>query len=175
MGGVEDSDVLVAGDGELFLKTRSWIVMTRYQVLSSVKKSLVSAKEGRFKVSFLWPNLTAQTAQSVAMMRDASNGKAKNTFWKSGESEADAMTRFFKEKFFGASSSSSTRSQASWCTVIVDEAHFLKNPLTYWGIGTALLGCNAQLLPAFELIAAVRLLHSFEFGARHTVVGDKLY
>jgi len=47
--------------------------------------------------------------------------------------------------------------------------------LTYWGIGTALLGCNAQLLPAFELIAAVRLVHSFEFGARHTVVGDKLY
>ena len=99
MGGVEDSDVLVAGDGELFLKTRSWIVMTRYQVLSSVKKSLVSAKEGRFKVSFLWPNLTAQTAESLAMMRDASNGKAKNTFRKSGESEADAMTRFFKEKF----------------------------------------------------------------------------
>ena len=109
------------------------------------------------------------------MMRDASNCKAKNTFRKSGESEEDAMTRFFKEKFFGASSSSSTRSQASWCTVIVDEAHFLKNPLTYWGIGTTLLGCNAQLLPAFELIAAVRLVHSFEFGARHTVVGDKLY
>ena len=144
MGMVEDSDVLVAGEGELFLKTRSWTVMTRYQVLSTVKKSLVSAKEGRFKVSFLWPNLTAQTAQSFAMMLDASNGKAKNTFRKSGESEADAMTRFFKEKFFGASSSSPTRRQASWCTVIVDEAHFLKNPLTYWGIGTALLGCHAQ-------------------------------
>jgi hypothetical protein len=49
------------------------------------KKSLVSAKEGRFKASFLWPNLTAQTAQSLALMRDASNGKAKNTFRKSGE------------------------------------------------------------------------------------------
>ena len=40
MGGVEHSDILVAGEDELFLKAyHSWIVMTRYQVLSSVRKS----------------------------------------------------------------------------------------------------------------------------------------
>ena len=58
----------------------------------------------------------------------------------SGESEAACVARllsiFIEDPY--------ERQTLSFRNVIVDEAHFLKNLVSYWGIGCALLGVNAE-------------------------------
>ena len=71
----------------------------------------------------------------------AEKGKAKNLFKERGETEAACITRYLKrfvqqQRF--------ERQGAAFRAVIIDEAHFLKNLCSYWGIGTALLGVNAE-------------------------------
>lgn len=70
----------------------------------------------------------------------ASIGKARNNFRKRGESEADCATRILSAFVnFGDG-----RKEPVFRTVVIDEAHFCKNLVAYWGIGCALLGVNAE-------------------------------
>eukprot|EP00978_Attheya_sp_CCMP212_P033449 scaffold134990_cov44-Attheya_sp.AAC.2 len=65
----------------------------------------------------------------------AANGKKKNKFRKDRETEGDCITRLMR-----------FQCKTIFCTVLIDEAHFLKNLVSYWGIGACLLGCHAERL-----------------------------
>ena len=114
----------------------------RYQVQAEVISSL---QREPFKQCELWPNLTKQVAKCLEMQRKASVGtlKGRNTFRKDSETLADAVKRCMTEALFKRDGVASLKVRPTFCTVVIDEAHFLKNPLTFWGIGASLLGCHA--------------------------------
>lgn len=73
----------------------------------------------------------------------ADKGKAKNLFKRTGESEAACVARVL-ETFIEDQKFERRSLVASFRTVIVDEGHFLRNLTSFWGIGAALLGLNAE-------------------------------
>jgi hypothetical protein len=62
--------------------------------------------------------------------------KDNNVYRKENETLSECVTRLL-QKCLG-------KIQPSFRTVVIDEAHFLKNLLTYWGLGAALLGIHAE-------------------------------
>lgn len=77
----------------------------------------------------------------VNMIR-ASAGKAKNKFRRQDkkEEEADVVTRLLNQ--FAVSNQEIL--QPVFRTVLIDEAHLLRNICSYWGIGAALMGLHGE-------------------------------
>jgi len=87
--------------------------------------------------------ISSHLAANTQYCYRAEKGKAKNLFKEKGETEAACVTRLLKG-FIRTQQWDRHPPALSFRTVIVDEAHFLKNLCSFWGIGTALLGINAE-------------------------------
>lgn len=87
--------------------------------------------------------LTNSICRCCIRHRRADRGKAKNEFKHKGESEAACVARLL-ETFLEQQQFQGRPIPLSFRTVIADEAHFLKNLCSFWGIGLSLIGINAE-------------------------------
>jgi hypothetical protein len=86
--------------------------------------------------SLLFPNVPLQHIGKLRnqYVCDKGKGKEKNKFIRDKESSQDCVARLI----------AGMNSIKAYQTVIVDEAHFCKNTLAYWGLGLALLGSTSH-------------------------------
>lgn len=63
-------------------------------------------------------------------------GKASNNHKREGEGPCECATRLLH--------AASRHIAPAFRTVVIDEAHFLKNLLAYWGLAAGLLGLHAH-------------------------------
>jgi hypothetical protein len=89
-------------------------------------------KKKKSSTSILFPNVPLQHIGKLRnqYVADKGKGKEKNNFIRDKESSQDCVARLI----------AGMNSIKAYQTVIVDEAHFCKNVLAYWGLGLALLG-----------------------------------
>ena len=71
----------------------------------------------------------------------AGKGKTKNRFIQEKEKVQDCVCRLVCK---GKNRNQEEVPQFTFQTIIVDEAHFCKNVLAYWGLGLALLGTQTR-------------------------------
>ena len=134
-----------------------FLLMTRYSLQAEVKRvfdriydSGVINESSGTSSSVLFPaasptHLRALYCQYIASackhdeLSGISRKPVHNSFRKNHESLPDAVSRHLRN-ILAASSSAGFVFE----TVIIDEAHFLKNRTTYWGIGAGLLGCHSS-------------------------------
>ena len=74
----------------------------------------------------------------------ANKGKERNHFLKKNEKSQDCVARLVKNHLKRNKRAGAAVPQFTFQTIIVDEAHFCKNALAYWGLGLALLGTQSS-------------------------------
>jgi hypothetical protein len=91
-------------------------------------------KKKKPSTSVLFPNVPLQHIGKLRNQYMSEKGKEKNNFRREKESRQDCVARLV----------TGMNSTTAYQTVIVDEAHFCKNVLAYWGLGLALLGSTSH-------------------------------
>jgi len=154
LGGVTLSDIYMAGKTKLksskdlgkknvrVKPTQTWQIMTRYYMSAKMQVLIKTARlnavdDMKMAQSPFWPGLSKPDAKKLVNLYYAPKGRKKRGKQSKDENYIGDMLRFFKAQ-------RKKDREATWCTVVIDEAHFLKNPLTFWGVGAGLLGCHAQ-------------------------------
>ena len=143
----------------------TWVLLTRYTLQTEVQGAYDAALDGASLASPLFPRAAKLLPDLFAQYRSAA-GKAKrgekNTLLRKGETEHDCVRRLVAAFFFGGGGASSAlvepegvkaegaarRVAYASTTVIIDEAHFLRNAASKWGIGAALLGHSSKFCVA---------------------------
>lgn len=88
--------------------------------------------------SNLYPEIGIQILKGLKAQYTSSAGKPGCNEWKErGETESECVTKILRmnAKSFG---------KPIFRTLLIDEAHFLKNLVSYWGLGAALLGMVSE-------------------------------
>ena len=117
-----------------------WVLLTRYTLLTEVRQALEGAwtHAGTKCSSPLFPHLTSQLASALHQVYKAAHGREKHQHKMPGETEADIVSRLVQTAFPSGGSLDVFR------TLIIDEAHFLKNQASFWGIGAMLLAVHSD-------------------------------
>jgi hypothetical protein len=123
-------------------KNAAYLLLNRYQLQTETRylfnqlpKGFNSrARTDRDYKSPLYPTAQKQLLCKLKNQYLSANGKEKNHDKHKNETASECVTRLLTigncNKVFR--------------TLVIDEAHFLKNLLSYWGLGTALLGLHAE-------------------------------
>jgi len=157
--GVEPARITIIGETKKDTKERGgsinanknsvrvgrYIIGTRYKIQSEMKKLFESTSatnsQGRYK-SVLFPHVPIYLIKKLRNQYRAKQGKERNK-WSSNtikrEPDMDRVTRLIRESF-----RSKVSLKHAFQSVIIDEAHFVKNVLAFWGMGTALLGAQSK-------------------------------
>jgi len=88
------------------------------------------------KDSNLFPSIEIHLLKQLENQYSASQSKCKNDFKEKDETESEFVTRVLGKNAHNV--------EDLFRTILIDEAHFLKNLVSYWGLGTALLGMSSQ-------------------------------
>jgi hypothetical protein len=139
-----------------------YVLLTRYQ-LQSETKGLLSRSKGRdssspVPKSPLFPRLNNSILTQLHHLYWCSNGKERCQYRQDKETLLECTTRLLTEAMLDI--------PHSFQTVIIDEAHFHKNLLAYWGLGAAMIGlCADWIVPmvgclALETVMSLLLLFS---------------
>ena len=89
--------------------------------------------------SVLFPNVSLRDVHKLRNQYMSDNGKENNLFSREKESRLDCVARLVS----GMITTTSSNSCFNYQTIIVDEAHFCKNVLAFWGLGLSLL-CSSS-------------------------------
>ena len=153
--GVEPARIKILGERKRDTKKRSpnkrtvkggiFILCTRYKVQSEMRRlfdcSTTADLQANQKKSDLFPNVSTSLIKILCNQYLSEKGKERNKCIHKKEARPDCVARLIRESFRGGDGSSL---KAAFHTVIVDEAHFVKNLLAYWGMGVALLGAQSK-------------------------------
>ena len=153
--GVEPARIKILGERKKDAKKRSpnkrtirggiYILCTRYKVQSEMRRlfdcSSTADLQANQKKSDLFPSVSTALIKKLRNQYSAEKGTERNKFIRKKEARTDCVARLIRESFRGGNESSL---KAAFHTVIVDEAHFVKNLLAYWGMGVALLGAQSK-------------------------------
>jgi len=141
-------------DDKALVQGNTFILMTRYEILAEMRKFM------KRKESNLFPKITVQLLKQLENQYLATQSKVKNKWrlnreqleketqskaknksrneWKrDGETEPQCVTRLLKQNLRKCG-------RPMYRTILIDEAHCLKNVVSYWGLGAALLGLASQ-------------------------------
>ena len=153
--GVEPARIYVMGEKKKDAKARGgrtykrsstqegmFLLCTRYKIQSELKKlfeqttNLKSALDS----SILFQHIPPALIKKLHNQYLAEKGKARNHFIRQRERRQDCVTRLIRSSF----NEGKVSFRVAFNSIIIDEGHFLKNVLAYWGIGAALLGGQAK-------------------------------
>ena len=104
----------------------TFILLTRYELMSEMRNMMLTKK------SNLYPQIDTMLLNMLDNQYMAGQSKARNEYRNDNETESQCVTRML--------SNNAHRLRVCFRTILIDEAHFLKNLVSYWGIATALLG-----------------------------------
>jgi hypothetical protein len=105
-----------------------FILMTRHNVMSEMRRFMED------KRSNLFPQIDISLLKKLENQYYAAKGSVPNHYKENDENESEYVTRALKKHSL----------KALFRTLLIDEAHFLKNLVSFWGLGTALLGMASQ-------------------------------
>ena len=145
----------VSRDSILFVKNRkqlgsggfsrcyNFIFMTRYTLQAECKDIMTECdKQSRPQrtKSSLFPSIGVSILRKFSTLHRASTGKEREHVWfrKERENYDDCSSRIL------ASEVRDRKVRPCFGLLIIDEAHFLKNRVSYWGIGASLLGVHSS-------------------------------
>lgn len=129
-------------DDKILAHNDHFILTTRHSLASEVRAVLREEH-----ISNLIPKLPKSLMNALLNIYLAGEGKEKNKFRQKGESGPSCIRRFL-QKYKGHISK-----QILFRTILIDEAHFLKNLSTYWSICAAILALGAdKYLSTYPLI-----------------------
>ncbi len=153
--GVEPARICVMGERKKDTKARGgssyksssaqegmYLLCTRYKIQSELKKlfeqtaNLKSALNSSILVQHIPTTLIGKLRNQYL----AEKGKESNKYIRNRERRQDCVTRLIRESF----NDNKVSFKIAFNSVIIDECHFLKNVIAYWGIGAALLGGQAK-------------------------------
>jgi SNF2 family DNA or RNA helicase len=119
-----------------------FILMEKSKLQMELKEIFQGIKNKTFRkqTSSLFPQATMEDFQILWVQYEAAHGRARNDYRRANEAEDDCVRRLAGEI--------SRRFQPCFRTVVLDESHFLKNQLAYWGIAALLLtGHSERAIP----------------------------
>lgn len=93
------------------------------------------------KSSSLFPHITREDYRKLCTQYRAAQGKERNTYRKEKELPDDCVRRLVHDM---ANRMRAQHKEPAFRTVVIDESHFLKNQLAYWGIAGLLLSAHAE-------------------------------
>lgn len=108
----------------------TFILMTRYEIMAELR-AFFSEKN-----SNLFPSIGIPLLKKLENQYEASQAKTKNLHKHKKENESECVTRLLR--------TNANRIKDTFRMILIDEAHFLKNLTSFWGIGTALLGMASE-------------------------------
>lgn len=118
-----------------------YIFMTRYTLATETKdilhESAVAVNPQRTQSS-LYPDYTKNFYAKMWRLKRGSDGHTTNNPRNERETFDDCLTRLVKLNL------ARRPKTPVFGLVIIDEAHFLKNRVSFWGIGAAMLGVHAE-------------------------------
>ena len=123
-----------------------YILLTRYKIQSELKQLFEQTTTANLKSallnSILFHHIPPLLIGKLRNQYLAEKGKERNKYIHSHQREKrqDCITRLIRESF----NDDKFSFKIAFNTVIIDECHFLKNVLAYWGIGAALLGGQSK-------------------------------
>jgi hypothetical protein len=135
MGGIPASRIQYFHPNDYLPKSDCFILMTRYNVQSELR-AMFNTKESNF-----FPNLKVEVIRALDNQKKAADGKQKNKYRTKDETEAACVTRLIESNMMSSNNFLGFRFR----TILIDEAHFLKNLSAYWGMGCALLGALSEV------------------------------
>ena len=120
--------------------------MTRHCLMNDVQAAMdaFSKDDEVAQVSPLFPTAEKELLEDLRDQYLAANAKlkGKNTLRQKGEGEHDVVRRLIDDYYH---KNLANPPVAVIRTLIIDEAHFLRNAVSFWGIGAALAGNGAEL------------------------------
>ncbi|KAL7499275.1 hypothetical protein ACHAWT_006896 [Skeletonema menzelii] len=153
--GVEPARIYVMGEKKKDAKARGggtyknsstqegmYLLCTRYKIQSELKKLFEQTTnlKSALNSSILFQHIPPALIRKLQNQYLAEKGKARNNYIRQRERRQDCITRLIRSSFNDDKASF----KIAFNSVIIDECHFLKNVLAYWGIGAALLGGQAK-------------------------------
>ena len=115
-----------------------FVLATRYQLQTEAKYVFTQVKSNMAACpsSPLFPNASKSLLLKLKNQYLADRGKARDDFRLGGESRSTCITRLMER--------SQKEIDTCFRTVVIDEAHFLKNLVAYWGLAAGLLGLHTN-------------------------------
>lgn len=120
------------------LKGEVWVLANRYNLQTELRYMWGDEKKKTIAKSVLLPNASTKMMLLLKNQYLAANGKVKNEHIGQG----DAVTP--SEVITDALGEHMDRVERTYQTVCIDEAHFLKSLVTYWGCAAGLLGLQSE-------------------------------
>ena len=119
-----------------------YLLCTRYKIQSELKKLFEQTAnlQSVLNSSILFQHIPPTLIRKLRNQYLAEKGKDRNNFIRNRERRQDCIARLIRESF----NDDKVSFKIAFTSVIIDECHFLKNVLAYWGIGAALLGGQAK-------------------------------
>ncbi|KAH8063264.1 ATP binding protein [Aureococcus anophagefferens] len=120
----------------------TWVLLTRHCLMNDVRAAMDSFDSGgdRASASPLFSTASPELLDDLRTQYLSANAilKGKNDVKEKGETEHDCVRRLVDEFYHNGGPAPTIR------TLIIDEAHFLRNQVSFWGIGAALCGQSAE-------------------------------
>lgn len=134
-----------------FLEGPIYVLLTRYQLQTATKCLLSNAGKSHeqnrtqfLPKSILFPNLEQGFLLQMQNMYKCNKGKAQNKYKIFNEKTIPCTTRLMKD--------AAASVKHVFRTVVIDEAHFHKNLLAFWGLGAGMLSmCVERVIPMVSL------------------------
>lgn len=137
---------------------QSYILCTRYKIQSELRKLFDTTASGSgsmdqnekagsitdYKDTTLFRRVPWALIGKLRNQYRADKGKEKNRHILPKEKGQDCVARLVRNEKTTKRGNHSNVLQFAFQTLIVDEAHFCKNVLAYWGLGLALLGTQSK-------------------------------
>lgn len=131
------------------VQSRKYLLATRYKIQSELKHlfevtgNLKSAINDSILFSHIPPNLIVKLRNQYL----AEKGKERNKYIRKRERRQDCITRLIRESF----NDNKASFKIAFNTVIIDECHFLKNIVAYWGMGKLTSVLTSNFIMRLEL------------------------
>ncbi|KAL7547901.1 hypothetical protein ACHAWF_011183 [Thalassiosira exigua] len=125
-------------------RSAQFVVCTRYKIQTEMRRLFDYSKtkelQANQKRSLLFSDVPTALVKKLRHEYNVDKGKESSfAHGRGSDSKEDRVTRLIRESL-GAKNGLGHVFE----TVIIDEAHFLRNVLAYWGMGAALLGAQAK-------------------------------
>ena len=139
MGGIPDRSIKYYRKNDKTLRSgNTFILLTRYKLMTEMRDVMENKQRGGYQ-SNLFPTMPDNLRRKLRNQYKASCGKEKNLHKKYGESIPACVNRILRD----AHRSPIFKTEL-FRTVLIDESHYLKNAVSYWGMGAAILGMLSE-------------------------------
>jgi SNF2 family DNA or RNA helicase len=115
-----------------------FILMEKSKLQTELREIFEGIKDKNLRktTSSLFPQATMDNFRALWVQYEASHGRARNAYQFEKEAPDDCVRRLIGEM--------SRHYKPCFRTVVLDESHFLKNQLAYWGIAALLLTVHSE-------------------------------